>query len=95
MKGAWTMPFSNKELIKLILENNPDIKTPEDVQNTLKDLFDGLLQQMLEAEMDNYLGYKKYDYNNKNTSNSRNGKSKKTMKSNLGLFDLDISRFSF
>lgn len=89
------MPFSNKELIKLILENNPDIKTPEDVQNTLKDLFDGLLQQMLEAEMDNYLGYKKYDYNNKNTSNSRNGKSKKTMKSNLGLFDLDISRFSF
>ncbi|URZ00203.1 IS256 family transposase [Clostridium felsineum] len=86
------MSFSNKELIKLILENNPDIKTPEDVQNTLKDLFGGLLQQMLEAEMDNYLGYKKYDYNNKNTSNSRNGKSKKTMKSNLGLFDLDIPR---
>ncbi|KHD34672.1 transposase [Clostridium acetobutylicum] len=89
------MSFSNKELMKLILENNPDIKTPEDVRNTLKDLFGSPLQQILESEMDNYLGYKKYDYNKKNTSNSRNGKSKKTMKSNLGLFDLDISRFSF
>lgn len=85
------MSLSRDELVKLIL-NNSDIKTAEDIQNTLKDLFGGLLQQMLEAEMEGHLGYAKHDYENKNTSNSRNGKSTKTMKSNLGLFDLDVPR---
>lgn len=85
------MSLSRDELVKLIL-NNSDIKTAEDIQNTLKDLFGGLLQQALEAEMEQHLGYAKHDYENKNTSNSRNGKSTKTMKSNLGLFDLDVPR---
>jgi putative transposase len=85
------MPFSKDELIKMIA-NDPKVKTAEDVQNALKDLFGGLLQQMLEAEMDNHLGYSKHDYKNKNTTNSRNGRSHKTMKSDLGLFDLDIPR---
>ncbi|MDR3596850.1 transposase [Clostridium sp.] len=47
---------------------------------------------MLEAEMEQHLGYAKHDYENKNTTNSRNSKSTKTMKSNLGLFDLDVPR---
>ncbi|WP_066894422.1 IS256 family transposase [Clostridium nigeriense] len=85
------MSFS-KEEIKRIIAANPNMKTADDVQNVLKDLFGELLQQMLEAEMDNHLGYSKYDYQNKNTTNSRNGKSSKTMKSNLGYFDLDVPR---
>ena len=52
----------------------------------------GALQQMLEAEMEEHLGYAKHDYQNKNTSNSRNGKSTKKMKSDLGMFDLDVLR---
>lgn len=32
---------------------------------------------MIEAELDDHLGYTKYDYKNKNTSNSRNGYSSK------------------
>ena len=47
---------------------------------------------MLEAEMEEHLGYAKHDYQNKNTSNSRNGKSTKKMKSDLGMFDLDVPR---
>ncbi|WP_315115525.1 IS256 family transposase [Clostridium intestinale] len=85
------MSFSKDELIK-ILAKDPNIKTAEDIQNVLKDLFGGLLQQMLEGEMEEHLGYAKHDYQNKNTSNSRNGKSRKTMKSDLGLFDLDSPR---
>lgn len=85
------MSFSKEELIK-ILAKDPDIKTAEDIQNVLKDLFGGMLQQMLEAELDNHLGYEKHDYQNKTTTNSRNGKSRKTMKSNLGYFDLDVPR---
>lgn len=91
MEGTQTMSFSKEELIKM-LAKDPSIKTAEDVQNVLKDLFGGVLQQMLEAELDNHLGYTKHDYQNKNTTNSRNGKGRKTMKSNLGYFDLDVPR---
>ena len=74
------------------LKKNPNIKTAEDSQNAIKSLFGSLIQQMLEAEIEEYLGYSEYDYSNKNTTNSRNGKSKKIVKSDLGLFDLDIPR---
>lgn len=91
MEGTQTMSFSKEELIKM-LAKDPSIKTAEDIQNVLKDLFGGVLQQMLEAELDNHLGYTKHDYQNKNTTNSRNGKGWKTMESNLGYFDLDVPR---
>ena len=63
-----------------------------DVQEMLKDLLGDTLQGMLEAEMDQKLGYSKYDYQNKATDDSRNGYSKKTVKSSLGEIDLDIPR---
>ena len=47
---------------------------------------------MLEAEMDDHLGYSKYDYQNKETSDSRNGFSKKTVTSSMGPITLDIPR---
>lgn len=63
-----------------------------DVQEMLKDLLSDTLQGMLEAEMDEKLGYSKYDYRNKETDDSRNGYSKKTVTSSLGNIDLDIPR---
>lgn len=85
------MTLSRKELIKQFLREN-DFKTANDVQDALKDIFAETLQGMLEAEMDNHLGYTKYDYKNKETSNSRNGKGKKTVTSNLGEFELEVPR---
>ena len=64
----------------------------QDVQNMLKDLLGDTLQEMLEAEMDQKLGYSKYDYQNKDTDDSRNGYSKKTVVSSMGEIDLDIPR---
>lgn len=64
----------------------------KDVQEMLKDLLGDTLQGMLEAEMDEKLGYSKYDYRNKETDDSRNGYSKKTVTSSLGEIDLDIPR---
>jgi hypothetical protein len=43
-----------------------------------------VLQNALEAELDEELGYSKYDYRNKQTDNSRNGYSEKTMKTSFG-----------
>mgnify|MGYP001280979512 CR=1 FL=1 len=51
----------------------------QDVQEMLKDLLGDTLQGMLEAEMDQKLGYSKYDYQNKETDDSRNGYSHKTV----------------
>ena len=58
----------------------------------LKDLLGDTLQGMLEAEMDDHLGYSKYDYQNKETSDSRNGYRKKTVTSSMGPITLDIPR---
>ncbi len=80
-----------KEFINgLLAHYNP--KDASDVQEMLKDLLGDTLQGMLEAEMDDTLGYSKYDYQNKHTDDSRNGYSKKTVTSSLGDIDLDIPR---
>ena len=64
----------------------------QDVQDMLKDLLGDTLQNMLEAEMDAKLGYSKYDYKNKDTDDSRNGYSHKTVTSSMGDIRLDIPR---
>lgn len=51
-----------------------------------------ILQEALEAEMDDELGYSKYDWKNKMNTNSRNGHSKKTVSSKFGEVDLKIPR---
>ena len=75
---------------KLIADYQPE--DAEDIQDMLKDLLGDTLQGMLEAEMDQQLGYSKYDYKNKDTDDSRNGFSKKTVTSSMGDIDLDIPR---
>lgn len=57
----------------------------------LKDLFVDTLQEMLE-KWKTIIGYSKHDYKNKTTSNSRNGRSKKTVISQYGEADLQIPR---
>lgn len=80
-----------KEFINSLLEHYQP-KDAQDVQDMLKDLLGDTLQGMLEAELDQSLGYSKYDYRNKETDNSRNGYSKKTVVSSMGNIDLDIPR---
>ncbi|NTZ16250.1 IS256 family transposase, partial [Paenibacillus sp. JMULE4] len=78
------------QLRQFIKENN--LKTVEDVQKTLKDLFAETLQEMLEAELETELGYAKHDVKHKETHNSRNGHSKKTVTSEYGEIEIEIPR---
>ena len=56
-----------------------DIQSAEDIQDALKDLLGGTLESMLQAEMDQHLGYDEYERSD--NTNSRNGlKSKKVRK---------------
>ncbi len=80
-----------KEMLRTLRESY-DPQSAEDVQAMLRDLLGDMLQEMLEAEMDDHLGYSKYDYKNKETDDTRNGYSPKTVVSSVGEIDLDIPR---
>lgn len=62
------------------------------VQELFKEMVSTVLENGLEAELDEELGYSKYDYRNKQTDNSRNGYSEKTMKTSFGDMDISIPR---
>ena len=91
MAGTRKLSPERKAFINgLIKHYHPE--DAQDVQEMLIDLLGDTLQGMLEAEMDEKLGYSKYDYKNKETDDSRNGYSKKTVVSSLGEINLDIPR---
>lgn len=69
-----------------------ECRTVDDIQNMIKDLFKDTIQVALEAEMDEHLGYEKNSIEGNNSGNSRNGYSKKSIKSNYGVSVLDIPR---
>ena len=85
------MDPERKAFINSLLEHYQP-KDTQDIQDMLKDLLGETLQGMLEAEMDDHLGYSKYDYKNKETDDSRNGYSPKTVTSSMGTIDLNIPR---
>lgn len=62
------------------------------VQELFKEMVSTVLENSLEAELEDELGYSKYDYRNKDTDNSRNGHSEKTMKTSFGEMDIAIPR---
>jgi len=82
--------FTDDQIKQLIKQKN--LKTAGDVQDMLKEMFGKTLEHMLEAELENQLGYSKYNYKEKNTENSRNGYSKKKVRSDYGDMDLQIPR---
>ena len=77
-------------LRKLIDERG--IRDLEGVHALVKELTSGLIQEIMDAELEDELGYSKYDYRNKQTSNSRNGHYKKTVSSSQGEIELQVPR---
>ena len=77
---------------QLAREVAKDCKSVEDVHNMLKDLFKRTLQEILETEMTEHLGYDKNSVVGNNSGNSRNGYSKKSIKTSLGETELVIPR---
>ena len=64
------------ELVKLLMA---ECQTTGDIQAKLKKMFAVTIEQMLEAEMDEHLGYEKNSVAGNNSGNSRNGYGKKTI----------------
>ncbi len=78
-----------KELAALL---SAECQSMGDVQDLLKNLFKGTIETMLEAEMEEHLGYEKHDIAGNNSGNSRNGYNRKTIKSEMGETEIKVPR---
>lgn len=78
-----------QELVKLLAEKCSNMK---DVQILLKSLFKGTIEQMLEAEMEEHLGYEKHSSVGDGSGNSRNGYNRKTLQTEFGETELQVPR---
>ncbi len=83
-----------REQARAFLKENKteDGKLKISIEDAIINSFKDVLQEMLEAEIDNKLGYSKYDWKNKRTENSRNGHTNKTVRSQFGTATVKIPR---
>lgn len=77
-----------KQNIISALMNEYDIQTADDIQEALKDLLGATIENMIEAEMDNHLGYEPYERTG--SSNARNGRKTKTVRSKYGEMEIEV-----
>lgn len=68
------------------------LRTVADAQDLLKEIFGPMMQSMLEGELDDKLGYDKYERTEEAKPNSRNGHSQKTLTTSYGNVEIEVPR---
>ena len=81
------MSEGKKNIIEELIEAY-DIRTAKDIEDALRDLMGGTIQEMLEAKLDEHLGYSSYERSD--SSNYRNGKKTKKIRGNLGETEIEV-----
>mgnify|MGYP002586615603 CR=1 FL=1 len=81
------MTDGKRNIIRQLLEEY-DIETAEDIQDALKDLLGGTLKEMMEAEMDDHLGYEKSERSD--NDDYRNGYKRKQVNSRYGSMEIEV-----
>lgn len=74
------------------LLSTANVQSMDDIQELFKETIAEFMESGLEAELDEELGYEPYDVKNKTTNNSRNGHSKKSLRTSMGKVEIDIPR---
>ena len=74
-----------------MLQENYELNTAQDLSSALKNMFKDALQEMMNAEFDESMGYSKYDKTSEK-NNYRNGTTKKNLKSEFGEFEFETPR---
>jgi len=82
----------NENVQALVKALCQECESPADVTKLLKELFSGTIEQMLQAELDEHLGYDKHSPEGDNSGNSRNGFGKKIIKSEWGEAEIAVPR---
>jgi putative transposase len=83
------LDWNDRETIKEFIKQN-NIKDIIQLNNVIKKMMGAMIEEMLEVERDDYLGYQKHKRSE--TTNSRNGYSPKNGRSTQGDITLDIPR---
>ena len=81
------MTEGKRNIIQQLLQEY-DIETAEDIQDALKDLLGGTIKEMMEAEMDEHLGYSKSERSD--NDDYRNGYKSKRVNSSYGAMEIDV-----
>ena len=82
---------SRREAIRSLIKEK-GIKTAEDAQEALKELFGGTLEELLKGELDDELGYGKYEAKPEGVTNARNGTSQKHLRTQYGDIAIEVPR---
>lgn len=82
--------MGKKEIVRYIIEEY-GVTSPTDITNALKDLLGETLQEMMDAEFEEHMGYKKHEQKSAK-NNYRNGSTSKTIKTSQGNVQLDMPR---
>jgi transposase-like protein len=77
--------------VREFLKQNP-ISSSDDLNNFFKDMMKVMIEEFYQGELEEELGYTKYDYRNKDSNNSRNGYSSKKLKSSAGEIEVNVPR---
>lgn len=81
------MTEGKRNIIHQLLDEY-DIQSAEDIQEALKDLLGGTIKEMMEAEMDDHLGYEKSQRSD--SDDYRNGYKTKRVNSNYGTMEIEV-----
>lgn len=84
--------MSDNDLFKIPEEALKKIRTQKEFEDFFQQLYKQGVEALLNAEINEHLGYPKHDPAGKNSGNSRNGFSRKTLKTNLGEVPLEVPR---
>ena len=83
--------LARREKIRELLQL-ANVGSMDDIHELFKETIGEFMENGLEAELDEELGYGRYDYRNKATDNSRNGHSSKKLKTSYGEIEIETPR---
>ena len=81
------MTEGKRNIIQGLLQEY-NIETAADIQEALKDLLGGTIKEMMEAEMDDHLGYEKSERSD--SDDYRNGYKKKQLTTSYGSMEINV-----
>jgi transposase-like protein len=89
MRSSSKESNQRREIIRSLIELY-DVKSTQDIHEALKDLLGGTIQEMLESEFEEHLGYIKNEKTEEPKSNYRNGHKPKRIKTSEGEIEISV-----
>lgn len=80
-----------KELIKEIVREEKFTSTNQ-IMDTIKEMFSDILEEVLQCEMEEQLGYEKHQRRGDTPANYRNGSTKRKLKTQFGEVEVNVPR---